>query len=118
MDKTKIQEWLSIKEEIEELQKKERELRVVIARHVLDGKVEGSRTDVIDGIKLSATGVVSYKLDQAELSIIYDDLSDDEKECVRYKPELNLKNYRKLSADCELSRVITSREGMPQLKVV
>lgn len=118
MDKQLIKDWLAVKEQLESLQKQERELRTVIARYVLDGKKEGSKTDVVEGIKLSATAVVSYKLDQAELSLIFDSLSEAEKACIKYKPELSLKSYRKLKDDCELNKVITTHEGMPQLKVV
>lgn len=111
-----IKEWHDIKMQLTELQGHERTLRVKIAEAVLDGKKEGSKTEEIEGYKVTATGVLSYNIDKDELAIIEDDLNDEERECLRYKPELILKDYRALRGS-QLAKVVTVREGIPQLKV-
>lgn len=117
MNSEMIQQWLNAKEALNAAQAEERALRIKITSEILGDKIEGSVTTTIDDIKCTAVGVISYKVDEAELDIIKDDLSEEELACIRYKPELNLKNYRKLK-DSILAKAIVAKPGMAQFKVV
>lgn len=120
VDSAVINEWLELKQQIETLSSQERALRIKITEAVLAGKEEGSKTSTIDGIKLTATAVVNYNIDKEELDLIKDSLTDEELACLRYKPEVTLKNFRKLDPErtYQLFRAVSTSKGLPQLKVV
>ena len=111
----KVEEWKRLKSQLRELQDKERTLRVHIAKEILGDKREGSKSGEFEGVAFTATGVLSYRVDATELAILEEDLTEQERECIRYKPEVVLTKYRKLEGS-NLSRAITVTEGLPQLK--
>lgn len=120
IDNSVISEWLSLKQQIEVLAAKEKAIRIKIAAAVLGDKTEGSKTSTIDGVKMTATAVVNYTIDKEEFNLLKDQLSQEELNCIRYKPELILGNFRKLDAEkpALLMRVVSTSQGLPQLKVV
>lgn len=113
-----IEEWANVKEELARLQKKERDLRLQIAPEVLKDKLEGSKTDTIDGWKLSATAVINYSVDEDELELRKNELTQRDWEALRYKPSVVAARFRRLDNDSILHRIVTAKPGMPQLKVV
>jgi predicted lipase len=113
-----IEEWANVKEELAKLQNKERDLRLQIAPEVLQDKLEGSKTVVIDGWKLSATAVLNYNVDEEELELRKNELTQRDWEALRYKPTVNTTKFRKLDNDSALHRIVTAKPGMPQLKIV
>lgn len=113
-----IAEWLALKEQINALNEKERAIRMKICEMVLDGKTEGSKTKVVDDVKLSATAILTYSVDRGELDIYQDELTDDDRAALDYKPVIKKRQYRTLPDDSRLRQCVTITPGMPQLKVV
>lgn len=116
-DETLLQ-WIQIKAQIESLVEQERKLRIAIASEVLGDKTEGTKTDTIHDIKFQATAVINYTIDRAELDLVMDELTEDDKAALRYKPELAMKAYRQLPDTSKLKMCVTAKPGLPQLKVV
>lgn len=113
-----IYQWLELKEKLNQIQEAERLLRCKITDELLEGKIEGAKTLVVDSVKVTVTAVLSYKLDISELSLVYPNLSAEEKEAIKWVPELKMKEFRKLPADCELAKLVTTTPGMSQFKVL
>lgn len=114
-----IREWNGLKHEIDKLQKLEYALRESIAKKLLDGKLEGSKTSVVeDTLKMQATAVINYRVDRAELDLIKDELSETEWAALNFRPEVKVAAFRKLENDSKLHDAITSSPGRYQLKIV
>lgn len=115
IDSDKVQSWLIAKEELATLKARELDLRNQICEHILDGKIKGTSNKVIGVYSLSAAAKLNNKVEKEELQAMWSDLSPEEKECVKFKPEVVAKNYGKIAADSNLHRVITSKPGTPTL---
>jgi len=116
--KETIHEWLELKAQFNALQEKERILRCLITDELLGDKKEGSKTVLVDDVKVTATAVMNYTIDQAELNLIFDSLTDEEKECIKYVPELKMREYRKLPVTSKLAAAVVSKPSMAQFKVL
>jgi len=113
-----INEWLALKPELDKLAAREKELRVYIAKTILEGAVKGSRITIFNDVELKATAKQYINVDKVALDLAFNDLSDFEKQCLRYKPEFVMSNFNKLPADSILrSRVAIAKEGMPTLEI-
>lgn len=115
--KTDVERWVETKRKLDQLKEQELELRNKITPLVLQGKPVGSKTAVIDGIKLRATARLNYTLDIAELSLIDESLSDTERACIEWKPVVKESAYNKLPDDSVLRRAVTVKPGQAGLVV-
>ena len=75
---------------------KEIELRNEILEEMASDKDEGITSKVVDGMKITATYKMSRSIDEATLDSIYDYLTEEELDFIKYKPSIVLKEYRKL----------------------
>lgn len=111
-----LNDWVDIKNQLTELQAKERSMRTLLAESLLGDKQEGSLTGLIDGVKCTAKAVMNYTVDRAELDMIWDSLTEEEKACIVFKPSVKPGAYNKLK-NPTLARAITKKSGLPQLEV-
>lgn len=75
---------------------KELTIRNEILEEMAGPKDEGAVSKTVDGLKITATYKMTRNVDEAVLDSIIDKLTDEELECVKFKPTVVLKNYRKL----------------------
>jgi len=115
----KYQEWLEASAALKKAKKVELELRNSICADRLKDRLEGAKTTVEDGFKITATARLNRSVDRAILETIWDDLTDREKECVDYKPSLVLKNYKLVEAEGgKLLEAVTVKPAQASLKIV
>ena len=72
--------------------------------------------DVI-GLNVKIVRKINYSLNAKELDDIYDDLSEEEQACIKFKPELVIGKYNKLDCESELDNIIIAKDAKPSLEV-
>jgi hypothetical protein len=110
-----LRDWNAAKLALEKAKTDELALREkVIAEY--PGDQGTSHTEGSD-FKLTIVRGVTRSVDEAELSGIWDKLSELEKACVKYKPSLDAKLFDKLPAKNKLSRAVTVKPSLPSVKL-
>lgn len=115
--KKDVEAWIIAKANLNTAKKQESELRLSICEEILDGKVKGSKKSTIGRFILTATAKLNEKVDEDLLDTIWEDLADEEKECIEYKPSIKAKEFHKLKDSMLLHRAIDSKPGMPALAI-
>ena len=119
-----LNEWYEIREQLKVLQDKEKELRLRIMSSVFPDAKEGINNYPLEGgYVLKGTRVISRKIDEASLSAIADQLASagvSVDSLIRYKPELSVSQYKKLSAEQRMifDQALIIKDGLPQLDIV
>lgn len=80
---------------------KELKIRNEILEEMASDKDEGNTTKIVDSMKITATYKMNRNIDEAVLKTIKKNLSEEELNCIKYKPEIVLKEYRKLEEEGE-----------------
>lgn len=109
--------WLKAKEKLARVKETELTLRNQIIEQFNPTKKEGSETRIFGGAKTTVKTSINYTVNEAELTMIWDNLSDEEKSAVRFKPDIVAKNYRSLPDSSALRFVVTAKPGQPQVEV-
>jgi len=121
MDKTeyvaKVLHWNELHKMLTRLKIEENDLRRELAEGILQGRT-GTYHFKVDDLKISAVGKISTNVDSAALNAIWKNLTIEEKDSIKFKPEIISKKYKELPADSKLSQVVTTKPAMPSLKVV
>lgn len=112
-----IKDWSVWKDRLAMAKEKESELRKVICSKILRNKEKGTVNDILFDIPLKAVAKINRFVDREALRSIWRDLSKKEKACIKFKPELVEKEYKKLPKDSKLHSVIETKPGMPSLEV-
>jgi len=103
--------------QLREIKDKEMNIRREICEILLDGKEKGTHNFTIGGMKVKAVKAFNYQLDKG-ISLIYDDLNEDEKDAIRVKYEVSVAGYNKLHNADQLNEYITVVPASPTLTVV
>jgi len=112
-----VEQWIEVQKQLSSLKTIELNLRKkVIAKY--PGELGTSHAKVDKDVSLKITRGVSRTVDNEVLSQIYADLSDEEKECVVYKPSLSLTKYNDLPNGSVLSTAVTTKPSLPSIKVI
>lgn len=112
--------------ELSELQKKvkflEMELRKSLSTHFFPTPKEGANNLPMQaGWKLTNKHTINRKCDEAAFDSVFAELPEGAKDSlIKYKPELNIKPYRSLSADHKriFDQCLIIKNGSPELKLV
>lgn len=115
VNKKLIELWLEYKDDLAEAKEHELELRKEICEHILEGKIKGSKKGTIGNYVLVASAKLNIKVDAELLESIWEELSEKEKACIKYKPSLIAKKYNSLDGALKLHRCIDSKPGTPTL---
>lgn len=111
-------EWLEVSDDLRALKALELKLRNKIAAPLLSDKVEGAVTSTNKYYKITATARVNRVIDREILEAIWEDLSHDEQECIDYKPNLVLSNYKPYeTTGGKLMEAVTVKPGQASLKI-
>ena len=117
-----IQEYLRVKAEFTKYKGLElKERNKIIGSFRYDNK-EGVNHKTIDeaDVDIAVTTKINRSIDKAALDTVWNELSDAEKECFNFKPELNKKAFHALIDAGEADRVmslITEKEGQASVAI-
>lgn len=112
-------EWLVANTALKNAKAEELRLRKIICGDLLSDKLEGSLTTRTDDMVITTTARLTRTLDAAVLDTVWDDMTDDEKACITYKPSLVLASYKKLELDGgALMEAVTVKPALASLKIL
>jgi len=116
----KFDTWLQLKEQLDEVKEREAELRRELCAELLAEKTMAngrmSVTTMIEGYKWNAVQALNYKVSSEILQVIWPELTESERDAIRWVPELSLRIYKALPEDSILHEAVTTSLAMPQLK--
>lgn len=110
-----IKNWLGWKDDLALAKKNELLLRKEICEHILGDKIKGSKKGTVGNYVLTASAKLNIKVDVELLESMWEELSDGERACIKYKPSLIAKEYNSLDGAMKLHRCIDSKPGTPTL---
>lgn len=132
-----IIDWQNTKKAFNTLQQLEREKRAALYKGLFPNNVDTTETlELADGWQFKAKGALNYKLEfstkengDAKLNTALDEIEKTGNEgsfiaerLVKWKPELSVSEYKALSADSPIKkiidRVLTITPGSPELELV
>jgi hypothetical protein len=109
-----VKEWEHAKEQLDTWKKAELALREkVIAQY--PGEPGTTHVEGKD-FKLTITRGVTYSLDEAALSVLWEDLPAEEKNCVKYKPALDVRRFKDLG-ESKLAEVVIKKPTLPTVAI-
>jgi len=112
-------EHMAAKSKLDFWKKKELELRNEILESMSGEKDEGVVTLDEKEFQIKATYVMNRVIIKDVFDSVYNKLSDEEKECIKFKPEVVLKNFRKLEdkGESALLDAVTLKPGQGSIKI-
>jgi len=112
------QEWLEASIALEKAKRVELDLRNQICEKILVDKLEGAKTVTDGNFKITATARVNRNIDAKVLSAIFDELTDEEKQAVEYKPQLRISLYKPIEeSGGKLLEAVTVTPGQASLTI-
>jgi hypothetical protein len=113
------QDWLHASSKLKECKAEELLLRNAICSTHHTEALEGSRTMHSGEYKLTITNKLTRTIDREVLEAIYDSLTDQEKECIDYKPALKMREYKVLEqTGGRLLEAVTVKPAQSSLKII
>lgn len=110
-----INEWVAAKVELDRAKKEEMRLRNLLVS-ACPGDIGTSHT-VTDGFKVTIVRTITRTVDAAELDLIWHQLSEMEKGCIKYTPSLDTKMFKGLPATSPLTRAVIEKPAAPKVTV-
>ena len=112
-----ILEYNAIKSALTMLKKQESEMRIEILESVFDSSYIGTVNTTVGDWAVKGSFKNNYRLDGDEVGHNYDDMTEEEQECVNFKPTLVMKKYNALEPGSLLEQCITISPAMPTLVI-
>lgn len=91
------EEWMGLQATLKRIKEDEMTMRKDIVAYLVPKGEIGLHTQGFAGIIAKATLKLNYKFDEMILDELYEDMSEAEKDAVRYKPSLSLSQYKKIA---------------------
>lgn len=119
-----LERWYIVQEELSKLKNEEQLLRQKIFKGMFHNPAEGVNSiPLADGFVLKGKRVINRTVDEAAFKSSIEELAKHgirTDEIVRYKPELVISAYRKLTEEQRhlMDTVLIIKEGMPGLEIV
>ena len=114
---SKIDEWNEVKDCLDRFKKRERELRLEILEEHFPNAVNCTRKAHVDGVDISASFGLIYKVDALALDMFYDDLTDEQRGCFTFPPKFSVSKYKKLDDTTIIDEVLETKPSLPTLRV-
>lgn len=114
LDIDSIKHWLALKAQMASVKKQEMELRKQLVSSFAPFVKAGTSHTQVGNIMLTAS--VSERLTTKREDIMGLLLNDQEKECIKWTPTIDKKQYDQLPQDSQLRTVVTLKLGAPTLK--
>ncbi|MCP4552490.1 MAG: hypothetical protein GY834_10725 [Bacteroidetes bacterium] len=115
----RFHEWRRVAETLKRAKADEMRLRKEIVADILKGAVApASKTILIDQHKVKASSKVTYSLDESLINMIFKEFTDGEKNALKFKPDLRLREYKKLTDSRLLIHdTVTIKPAAPTLEI-
>lgn len=115
-----ISNYLEAKSMLDHYKIKERELRIELVDEFFKDQSDGTRKAEIDSCTIKAKFGTNYNLSQKAVDEVYSSLSDEELECINFKPTLIMSTYKKLTPELReaLDSCITTSAALPSIEVI
>jgi len=112
-------EWMDACARLRNAKEEELLLRNAICMAHLEDVLEGSKTTRSGNLKITATANLNRSVNREVLEAIYEDLTDEEKECIDFKPSLRVGEYKRIEGSVGLlAEAITIKPAQSTLKIV
>jgi len=108
--------WKKLYSKLQMIKLEETNLRIAICNKIFKDEYK-NKTLNINNFKIKATAKINTKIDNAVLDTVWQKLTDNEKLCIKFTPELIKKNYDALSNSKILDECITRKPGTPTLDI-
>lgn len=118
IDKDKIIKYKEIQIMLKKFKDEESKMRVEICDELLKHKRVGIHTFDFDDVKVKAVKKVTIKPDDDKLRYMYDDMSEAEQACFKFKPDFVATMYKRLTDTSVVDECITSKPAMPTLEII
>lgn len=119
-----IERWYTVQEKLSKLKNEEQLLRQKIFKGIfLDPKEGTNSVELGDGFVIKGKRVINRTVDDAAYKASIEELAKagiPTDEIVRYKPELVISTYRKLTEEQKhiMDTVLIVKDGMPALEII
>jgi len=101
------------------LKAKEMRVRKELCNEIFEGQTGALKKKFEeDGYKIQAESGVGYKIDEASLKAMWEEITETEAEVIDWKPALKLAAYKKLPTHMLIHECVTSKPSAPTLKVI
>lgn len=126
IDESDLKQWQKLQATLKQVRVKEMRLRKMIAEAVVKMLgvpfESGTCHQMIGQSQATVSVSLSYNLDKGMLLAIQTNLSEEEKDCIEWKPALDVKKYKKLKEQrgetmFPLMQAITIKPSTPTLNV-
>lgn len=116
---SKFERWQELSGILKTVKVEEMKLRKELAAEYLIDQVPPCKIDLYVGsIKIRVENGVSHALDAEVVNQIFEDLNDEEKSAMQFKPSLKLREYKKLPNDSLLKEAVTVKPSAPTIKIL
>lgn len=109
--------WLESSATLKTIKAEELKLRNKIIDGIITDQVKGIFHFKKGHYQINIGMGISQSLDESVLDTIYDDMTDLEKNCVKYKASLVAKEMKELDGSESLFEAITEKPRQPTLKI-
>ncbi len=120
LTKKQLESYVIAKELLAKAKAEEMEQRLAICEEILEGKEKGTTTELLFDIEIKAVKKINIALDKKLLSSTYEDMSEEEQECILFEPKLIAKEYQFLQEHDQtplLDDCITVKDATPSLTI-
>ena len=115
-------QWSKLAQDLKKIKAREMELRKQLAKHYFPALKEGTnKAELGNGWGLKNKHTITYKCDEASFPAVFEQLPEgSEDRLIKYKPEVVIKEYRKLSLKDQkiFDEALTIKPGSPALELV
>jgi hypothetical protein len=97
----------------------EAKLRIEILEELFPAAGEGTLNTIVGDYKVKGSFGLTYSLDQKQLDENLHIMTDEERDCIKYKANLSLAAYKKLECfeRVLLDECVTVKPSMPSIKI-
>ncbi len=113
-----IRHWMSLQANLKAVKKQEMDLRRELSLELIPAGRFGTNTMMVGDIELKTSVPTSFSLSGDDVRAAMDILTDEEKECIVWKPSLIKKNYDKLPDNNNLKKIVVMKIGAPTLSTI
>lgn len=121
IDINTVQQWMSLKQNLVTVKKMEMEQRLLVAKLAFadDMTRKGTHHCILsDEMQLDMTITLYHTIKDGDIRAHLKDLTDAEKEAIKWVPEIKIRQYNKLPPDSLLRKLTSVKPGAPSLSVI
>ncbi|MES0340711.1 MAG: hypothetical protein ABUK08_00185 [Candidatus Humimicrobiaceae bacterium] len=111
--------WLEISKRLKKLKAEELKMRKQLCEEIKGVSPPPYKNKFINenGFEIEVEFKVKHKLDKISVNQLFKDLTDKDKNSLRYEPEIVMSNYKELPDSSLLHEAVTITPSAPTLKV-